>query len=211
MNKPKDQKDYSLIGATFSSLTLLAYEPTRNGKTFGRFKCECGNEKAINLSNVRRGLTSSCGCKQGNKNKTHGMSKTKIYRIWLGMIARCHNPKNNGYGLYGARGVYVCKEWRESFETFYREMGDPPEGKSLDKDIIKPGNLCYCREFCMWATPKEQANARRRRYTSMKEEEIVLAARMREEGKTWPEVEQALPYCNTTMRKEIRQWEQRVI
>ncbi len=61
------------------------------------------------------------------------------------MKSRCYNPNCPTYKWYGARGVKVCDRWRYSFENFYADVGDPPEGKSFDRwpDIngnYKPGN-----------------------------------------------------------------------
>lgn len=74
------------------------------------------------------------------------------------MVARCHDPKADEYKNYGARGIYVCQRWRE-FPNFYADMGDPPEGKSLERinndGPYEPGNV-------RWATAREQLfNTRR--------------------------------------------------
>jgi len=53
----------------------------------------------------------------------HGKSGTRIYSIWSNMIQRCTNPKNTNYPNYGARGVFVCDRWLNSFKLFYEDMG----------------------------------------------------------------------------------------
>jgi hypothetical protein len=92
--------------------------------------------------------------------KSHGKYGTRVYRIWNAMIQRCTNPNQPHYERYGGRGVTVCWQWR-NFEGFYADMGDPPEGRSIDRiDNMKgyePGN-------CRWATGSEQnANQRPKR------------------------------------------------
>lgn len=86
--------------------------------------------------------------------KTHGMSHTPIYRTWCAMLQRCNNTNNPAYARYGGRGISVCQEWQD-FEKFHADMGDCPEGMSLDR-IDNDGD--YCRENCRWATYRQQSN-----------------------------------------------------
>ncbi len=88
---------------------------------------------------------------------THGLSKTSAYKTWGGMIQRCTNLNNDSYRHYGGRGITVCKEWLK-FEGFYRDMGDRPEGMSLDR-IDPNGN--YEPSNCRWTTSLDQQRNRR--------------------------------------------------
>jgi hypothetical protein len=73
------------------------------------------------------------------------------------MIKRCNNPNDICYGVYGDRGIKVCSRWLE-FENFLEDMGEQPEGMSLDRIDSNKG---YCLNNCKWSTAKEQARNRR--------------------------------------------------
>ncbi len=82
---------------------------------------------------------------------------TPSKRCWFNMKQRCENNKHNSYFYYGGRGIKVCEKWKK-FEGFLEDMGEKPDGLSLDRIDVN-GN--YCKENCRWATLKEQARNKR--------------------------------------------------
>ncbi len=125
-------------------------------------KCDCGGYRTSLASNLTGGRTQSCGCLLLENARfvsryvtTHGKSRSRVYRIYRGMLSRCLNPKAFGYKKYGAAGIIVCERWRECFENFYEDMGDPPsDDHTLDRKRNSDG---YSPDNCRWATKKEQA------------------------------------------------------
>lgn len=124
--------------------------------------CDCGNTINVKSTRLRKGVTRSCGCIRRERaiyqNTTHGMSKTKIYMTWATMINRCANETHTSWKYYGARGITVYDRWK-TFENFYEDMGDVPEGKTLDR--IDPDGH-YEPANCRWATWSEQRLNQRR-------------------------------------------------
>lgn len=99
--------------------------------------------------------------KQGQQGfqATHGMSQSPEYRTWAAMIRRCHLPGSSGYEKYGARGIYVCDEWRASFEAFFASMGRRPSPQhSIERE---DNDGPYAPHNCTWATTALQAYNKR--------------------------------------------------
>lgn len=153
-------------GAVFGKLTVIKEVKKRGRDRRFLLKCECGNEKDIRLQSLRQKRTVSCGCvgreallKSALKHGYNRRGKrTRIHAVWGAMIQRCNNEKNKSFHNYGGRGIKVCKRWLK-FENFLEDMGEPPKGLSIERINNDKG---YSLQNCKWATPKEQANNKRK-------------------------------------------------
>ena len=172
-----------LTGQRFGQVTVL--ERTQDHicasgqhKTTGRCLCDCGNEIVATSDNLKNGHHVSCGClvairmsALGKKSKTHGKSKTRLYRIWAGMKSRCLYPHSIKYSIYGGRGIKVCDEWINSFQAFYdwAMANGYTDNLSIDR-IDSNGN--YEPSNCRWATYSQQ-NKNRNKWHWGKGEDIL--------------------------------------
>lgn len=121
-------------------------------------RCDCGNEKPYFKNNLDNGR-SHCGCKANRRpNLKHGARGHYLYPTWSSMVSRCHNSSNSDYHLYGGRGISVCPEWREDPWRFFHDMGERPDGFSIDR-IDPDGD--YCPDNCRWASSFVQSNNKR--------------------------------------------------
>lgn len=157
-----------LIGKKFGRLiiTKILLEKDKDTYPLCECCCECGNVIIARINNIKSGNTRSCGCYKKEKiieaSRTHGLSKSSVYRAWNHMKNRCYNRKIKDYVEYGGRGIIVCSEWKNSFEQFYEDMGESPS-KSHSLDRIDT-NGPYAKWNCRWATPRQQSNNTRRNH-----------------------------------------------
>lgn len=130
----------------------------KNGSKIWRCLCDCGETKDVISSSLNSGLVQSCACLykeiSGKQSLKHGRTGTHEYIAWSAMKQRCYYENHDYYKLYGGRGIDVCGDWLNSFERFFEDMGECPEGMSLDR--IDP-DRGYSKENCRWANNSIQA------------------------------------------------------
>lgn len=168
MSSRKNYSNVDITGKRFGKLVTLYKIPT--SRTQWMFECDCGNQIRLPISRVLYGQL-SCGClgvemkrEWGNSHTIHGDSKTKLYRKYKSMIDRCYNPQSPKYQRYGGRGITVCDEWKNSFESFKMwayETGYSPDidGRNFSLDR-NDNNRGYSPDNCRWATAYEQMKNR---------------------------------------------------
>lgn len=143
----------NLVGHKFGKLTVIAHAGTNARRcAMWACACACGGTLVTAGINLRRGATNSCGCLMSESKKRHGKTNTPTWNSWRAMFKRCEQVTHPHYRSYGGSGISVCDEWR-TFEAFFADMGERPEGKTIDR--INP-SLGYFKENCRWASAVEQ-------------------------------------------------------
>lgn len=152
-----------LTGQVFGRWTVLGRAGTYKRESTWTVVCSCelAITKVLRAAMLKKGKSKSCGCLNlemiVERNKSHGLTGHQIFNKWQNMQGRCYNPKNKKYHRYGGRGITVCQEWRDDFQTFYdwsMANGWAPE-LTIDR-IDNDGN--YEPSNCRWTTLEIQSN-----------------------------------------------------
>lgn len=155
---------------------MVAIRPVKHELSSGRAMpawyclCDCGNAKTVLTVNWTKDKHRSCGCDKSRRISAHhrGDTKRPEYKVWTQMRQRCHSEYAPNYRFYGAKGVTVCDRWRfgedgkTGFQCFMEDMGDRPEGMTLDRIDPLEG---YGPDNCRWSSWAEQAKNKREHHS----------------------------------------------
>lgn len=167
----RNMKKGNLEGQKFGKLKVIKWLPVSERAENNKYSpylclCECGNYVQAKTYELKSGNKKSCGCiheqyshEHKETARTHGQSKTRLYKVWSVIKDRCLNSNNKAYQRYGGRGISICQEWLdfEHFRDWAYSNGydeNAPRGKCTLDRIDNDGN--YEPSNCMWATMKEQ-------------------------------------------------------
>lgn len=166
-----------ITGQKFNRLTAISYSKKHNGKrwrTYWNCKCDCGNDSIVMTQQLTSGQTKSCGCYNRDIHFKHGhtinQKTTPEFASWCAAKSRCFRVKDNHFKDYGGRGITMCAGWKDSFATFFADMGKRPKDTTLDRINNNLSYSCgHCDECiskgwklnCRWGNDEIQNNNRR--------------------------------------------------
>lgn len=165
-NPRRAEQQPDIIGRRFGRLVVLERAGLLGTHAAFLCQCDCGVRTLAARSRMLRGAKRSCGCLQreiaADRLTKHGHTDrgdfSPTYITWAGMKQRCGYKPNKAYKYYGRRGISVCERWLQSFDAFLEDMGERPDGMTIDRidpeGDYEPGN-------CRWATAKEQGASKR--------------------------------------------------
>lgn len=157
-----------LTGRRFGRLIVIKRISPVGCKVRWLCRCDCGAEKDIAAYELTSGKTKSCGCLQREARhlrKNPDGKGTRLYGVWKGIKSRCYTKSNSGYKHYGARGIKMCDEWRDNYQTFHDWAfangydPDAPYGQCTIDRIDVNGD--YEPSNCRWVDAATQIANRR--------------------------------------------------
>lgn len=170
-SQKRNTKLVDMVSCRFGRLFVVARAKapshvSNQGRAYWECICDCGNATTVSGRDLRGARTQSCGCLHTEISSItatrHGHAKpglhTRTYNTWQAMRRRCLQENEDRYAEYGGRGITICARW-DSFEAFLEDMGERPDGMTLDRYPDVNGN--YEPGNCRWATVKEQNENKR--------------------------------------------------
>lgn len=171
-----DNKKVDIAGMIFNDIQVIKYFYSKNGIKYWQCKCHCGNTFITRGNSIKYGKTRSCGCIRNYvcRKPYHGGTGTSLFSKWKNMRMRCLCASSTRYKDYGGRGITVCDEWKNNFETFRDWSFNNGYNDNLTIERIDV-NGNYEPSNCKWIPLKEQANnTRKTRYIEHNGEKLKL-------------------------------------
>ena len=165
------------IGSRYGKLTVISEVERQNKSIQRKFNCvcDCGKSSEPYGFSLKDGSAQSCGCIAANMSKerwknptpemrqkaidaapkTHGLSKSSIYRAWVDIKRRCLDTEYEWYASYGGRGIDICADWMSSVNFINDMYPTWQEGLQIGRIDNDSG---YRKDNCRWETPTENQN-----------------------------------------------------
>lgn len=142
-------------------IRTITMNKNKKGQYF-ELKClKCGK---IQVKSRKVVYDKQCKCECSYKRAKHiDNGKTRLNNIYFNMKARCYNSNQWNYQYYGGRGIKVCDEWKNNYNSFYNWALENGYQDNLSIDRIDT-NGNYEPSNCRWVTDKEQKNNTRRNH-----------------------------------------------
>lgn len=189
-------KALDLVGKRFGSLLVIERRGSdEKGQSLWLCCCDCGAEKVVRGHDLKGG-TKSCGCsrKYNTGLYKHGLSNTRIHRIWRSIQDRCYNQNNQDYRHYGGRGITVCDEWKDDFLLFYNWALENGYNENLTIDRVDV-NSGYSPENCRWVSMETQANNKRNnKVFTLNGKTLTVSQWSKETGVKYGDIQNRLNY-----------------
>lgn len=155
------------IGKKYGNLTIIEVIYSKGINSVVNCVCDCGNKTKENLSYIRYGVGTHCGCKRRKRKNTIYKTGTKLYTAWYNMLSRCTKESNKDYKYYKAKGIKVCDEWL-NYDNFalWAYANGYNDNLTIDR-VDNNGN--YEPSNCRWVDMKTQSiNKSNTRYITYK-------------------------------------------
>ncbi len=149
-----------LVGTFYGELLVLRSPVNETVKGKALVECGCFGKELVEDNLLLSGDITMCSlCRKTRIDGRHGCAGTTSHTAWLNMRQRCTNPNHMLFKHYGNRGIRVCQEWLDSYKPFMSDMGEQPEGMTLER---VDNNQGYFPWNCKWDTQQEQSQNTRR-------------------------------------------------
>lgn len=151
----------NIANQKFGHWTAISYAcHDKHGHIMWLCKCDCGTTRLVLYNSLISGKSLSCGCLRIKNcikaSKTHGLTETRLHRIWGNIKTRCLNKNTNCYSYYGGSGITICDEWINDFKKFYDWAIDNGYQENLTIDR-KDNTKGYSPDNCRWVNKHIQA------------------------------------------------------